>query len=406
MDYSAKTIKKGYSLTLNACFIGYIAQAVVNNFVPLLFVTFQQGYDIPLSRITVLITVNFAVQLIVDVLSAKLIKKIGYRTAAVTAHACCAGGLALLAFLPEAMPDPFTGILIAVFVYALGGGLIEVIISPIAEACPTKNKEKTMSILHSFYCWGHVGVVLLSTLFFRIFGIENWKVLSWIWALVPLLNILLFSVAPIYPLEGDGEKGLSVKQLFSMKIFWALMIMMICAGASEQAVAQWASAFAEQSLGISKTAGDLLGPMTFALTMGISRAIFGAFGDKINLERFMVFSCILCIISYMCISLVPVASVGLAGCALCGFSVGIMWPGTFSRSTVLIRKGGTSLFALLALAGDIGCAGGPAIAGFVSGVTGDNLKTGILAAVIFPAIMLACFVFTVKRKKNEMLQHK
>lgn len=397
-------MKKGYVLTLRACFIGYIVQAIVNNFVPLLFVTFQQSYGIPLAEITLIITVNFVVQLTVDMLSAKFIDKIGYRAAAIAANALSALGFILLIILPGILPDAFAGILLAVFVYAIGGGLLEVIISPIVEACPTRNKEKTMSLLHSFYCWGHLGVVLLSTAFFILFGTANWKILAGIWTIVPIVNILLFSFAPIYPLVQEGESGLTLKQLFSTKIFWVLMIMMLCSGAGEQAVSQWASAFAEQSLKISKTAGDLLGPMTFALTMGISRTIFGAFGEKIDLDRFMIFSCTLCIASYLCITLVPVAAVGLAGCALCGFSVGIMWPGTFSKATAFIKGGGTTMFAMLALAGDIGCAGGPTLAGLVSGLFGDNLKAGILAAIVFPAVMLACIIVLMriknKRKNN------
>lgn len=381
-------MKNKYQLTMYACFIGYIVQAIVNNFLPLLFVTFQKTYSIPLTQITLLITLNFGIQLVIDMLSAGFVDKIGYRASAIIAHVCSAAGIVLLTVLPGAFPDPFAGILIAVFIYAIGGGLIEVLISPILEACPTDNKEKAMSLLHSFYCWGHVGVVLISTLFFTLFGIENWKILAVCWAVVPAVNIILFAKAPIYSLHEEGETGLTLKQLFTRKIFWVMMLMMLCAGASEQAVSQWASTFAEQGLGVSKTIGDLAGPMSFAALMGLSRLLYGKFGDKLDLDKFMRMSCLLCIAAYLCISLVPLPAVGLVGCAVCGFSVGIMWPGSFSKASAAVKGGGTALFAMLALAGDVGCSGGPTLAGFISGCFNGELHAGILAAIVFPVLLL------------------
>ena len=389
---------KNYQKTMYACFIGYIVQAVVNNFVPLLFVVFQDSYHIPLSQITALITINFLIQLGVDLLSAGVVDKLGYRTCVLIAHGCAAVGLVLLAFLPDLLPNPFAGILIAVGIYAVGGGLIEVLISPILEACPTKNKEKAMSLLHSFYCWGHVGVVLISTVFFRLAGVGNWRILTVLWALIPVGNLVLFAGAPIYSLHEEGETGLTLRELFQKKIFWILMLMMMCAGASEQAVSQWASIFAEKGLGVSKTVGDLAGPMAFAALMGTSRLIYGKYGDRLNLNRFMTLSCFLCIAAYGCISLIPNAAVGLAGCAVCGFSVGILWPGTFSKASAAVKGGGTAMFALLALAGDLGCSGGPTLAGAVSSQCGDNLRMGILAAVVFPVLLLAGMLLLSRQK--------
>ena len=383
-----------------ACFVGYIVQAIINNFVPLLFVTFQKSYGIPLAEITVLITVNFMIQLVVDVVSAWFVDRIGYRVSVVAAHIFCAVGLVLLTVLPEILPDPFLGILLAVFVYAIGGGLLEVLVSPIIEACPTDNKEKTMSLLHSFYCWGHVGVVLLSTAFFALFGVENWKVLAIIWALIPTVNMLVFTKTPIYSLTENGEKGMTVKELFSKKTFWMFMLMMLCAGASEQSVSQWASTLAEQGLGISKTVGDLAGPMTFAILMGTARLIYGRCGDRMNLNRFMQYSCILCIASYLCISLVPIPALGLVGCAVCGFSVGILWPGTFSKASASLRGGGTLMFAMLALAGDLGCSGGPTMVGFVSSLFGNNLRIGILSAIVFPVLLLIGISLVVRKRRS------
>ncbi|HIZ56932.1 MAG TPA: MFS transporter [Firmicutes bacterium] len=383
--------------TIVSCFIGYIVQAIINNFAPLLFITFQNTYDIPLSQITLLVTINFGVQLLVDLIAARFVDKIGYRTSIVAAHGFSAAGLVLLSFLPDVM-DPFAGILISVMTCSIGGGIIEVLISPIMESCPTDNKEKAMSLLHSFYCWGHVGVVLLSTLFFKMAGIGNWRLLALIWAVIPVVNGIIFSKTPIAPLISSNERGLTLQELFKSKIFWVLMLMMLCAGASEQAVSQWASAFAEQGLGISKTAGDLAGPMTFAILMGSGRAIYGKYGDRINLDQFMLISSSLCIVSYLLASIAPSPIISLIGCGLCGFTVAIMWPGTFSKAAAALRTGGTAMFAMLALAGDLGCSAGPTLVGMVSNAADGNMKAGILAAIIFPVILTVCLL--AQRRKN------
>ena len=383
-----KYMKNGYNKTVYACFTGYVVQAIVNNFAPLLFLTFQGSYGIPLSKITMLVTINFILQLLVDLVSIGFVDRIGYRASMMLAHIFVAAGLVSLTVLPVVFEDPFAGLLIAVMVYAVGGGLLEVLVSPVMEACPTDNKEKAMSLLHSFYCWGHVGVVLCSTIYFRIFGIGSWKAMALIWAVIPLLNTFVFAKVPIAPLTPENETGLTIKALFSKRIFWILMLMMVCAGACEQSVSQWASTFAEKGLGVSKTVGDLAGPMAFAVLMGTSRAFYGRFGHKINLERFMIYSGILCILSYLCISLLQVPVLGLAGCALCGLSVGILWPATFSMAAASVKRGGTAMFAFLALAGDLGCSGGPTLVGVVSGYFGDDLRKGILAAVVFPVLLL------------------
>jgi fucose permease len=395
-------MKNHYNKTITACFTGYIVQAVVNNFVPLLILTFRNEYGIPLEKITLLITINFTLQLCVDLVSVTFVDRIGYRASMIIAHACAAAGLILLAVLPGLFSDPFTGLVIAVIFYAAGGGLLEVLVSPVVEACPSDNKEKAMSMLHSFYCWGYVGVVLFSTIFFKFFSISNWKILSIIWAAVPAVNMIVFTQVPVPHLIADGEKGMTLKELFKTKVFWLFMLLMLCAGASEQAVSQWASAFAEKGLGINKTLGDLAGPMAFAVLMGAARLFYGRHGEKINLDKFMKASVVLCIISYLCISFIKIPAVGLAGCALTGLSVGILWPGTFSKASSAIKRGGTSLFALLALAGDLGCSGGPTLVGIVSGAFSDNLRAGILAAVIFPVLMLAGLLYRSNFTKNRL----
>lgn len=381
-------MKNGYNKTIYACFIAYIVQAIINNFVPLLFLTFQTSYGIPLSKITMLVTINFGVQLLVDFLSVGFADKIGYRVSMVIAHVCIVIGFLALVTLPELFSEPYMGLLIAVVIYAIGGGLLETLVSPIMEACPTANKEKAMSLLHSFYCWGHVGVVLISTIYFQIFGIGNWKIMALIWAVIPFMNTFLFLKVPLASLLEEGETGFTIKELLTQKVFWLLLVMMICSGAAEQAVSQWASTFAEKGLGVSKTIGDLAGPMAFAALMGISRLFYGKYGEKIKLDRFMIISCVLCICSYLCIAFVPVPVFGLIGCGVCGLSVGILWPGTFSKGAAMISRGGTTMFALFALGGDLGCSAGPTLVGMVSSQFQDNLKIGILAAVMFPVLLL------------------
>ena len=382
-----QSIRESYEHTIYASYIGYITQAIVNNFAPLLFLTFAADYALTLDKITLITTTNFLVQLAVDLLSAKFIDRIGYRASVLIAHLFAGLGLIGLAVLPRFLPNPYAGLMIAVVLYAVGGGIIEVLISPIVEACPTEKKEAAMSLLHSFYCWGHLLVVLLSTLFFRVFGIGHWQILACIWALVPLCNIAYFSLVPIYPIVAEHEK-LSFGALLRQKIFWLIVVLMVCAGASEQAMSQWASAFAESALSVSKTVGDLAGPLAFALCMGTARAIYGKYSDYIPLKKMMMGSAMLCIACYAVAVFANNPIFGLMGCAVCGFSVGIFWPGTFSIAAQKIPGGGTAMYALLALAGDLGCSSGPTVVGMVANVSGDNLKSGLAAAVLFPLVML------------------
>lgn len=390
---------KSYEHTIYASYLGYITQAIVNNFAPLLFMTFSRNYGLTLDKITLITTINFAIQLCVDLLATKFVDKIGYRISVVMAHIFSAAGLIGMAFLPMVFGNEFTGLISAVVLYAIGGGMIEVLISPIVEACPTKKKEAAMSLLHSFYCWGQVGVVLLSTVFFTFFGIENWAILACIWAVLPLLNTLYFTVVPIYPIVSEHEK-MSVRTLLSQKVFWLLMIVMICAGASEQAMSQWASAFAESALKVSKTVGDLAGPCTFALLMGTARALYGKYSEQIPLKKMMIGSAVLCIICYLIASLSGNPIMGLLGCALCGFSVGIFWPGTFSIAAWNLPAGGTAMYALMALAGDVGCSSGPTVVGMIANLNNGNLKSGLLVAIVFPVLILIG-ILLLKNKKQQ-----
>ena len=391
------SIRTNFRHTIAACYIGYITQAIINNFLPLLFITFNSTYNISFEKIGLLVTVNFFTQLLVDMIAAKAADKIGYRVLVVAAHVFAVIGLVSLSFLPDILPDPYIGICFSVILYAIGGGLTEVLISPIVEACPTDGKSAAMSLLHSFYCWGSVLVVAGTTIFFSVFGIEMWRIAACFWAIIPLFNIFYFMLVPINRLTEEGE-GMGVRQLLKSGIFRILAVFMLCAGASELAMSQWASAFAESGLNVSKTMGDLLGPCFFAILMGTSRIVHAKFGERVGLEKYLSISALVCVASYIIAAFSPVPLLSLIGCGICGFSVGAMWPGTFSLATEKCPRGGTAMFALLALAGDCGCGLGPAVVGFISGALEDNLKLGIVSAVVFPLILFTGLALTGKKK--------
>ena len=388
-----------FQKTKKACYLGFITQAIAANFAPLLFLKFHKDYGISLGNIALISTVFFFTQLLVDLFCAKFVDRIGYRFSIVVSEVLSALGLVGLAFLPDLLPDAFAGIFISVTIYAMGCGLIEVLVSPIIEACPFENKEATMSLLHSFYCWGTVGTIVISTLFFKIFGMDSWKWLAVIWALIPAYNIFNFATCPIVPIVEEGQ-GMGIRKLFKIPLFWASICLMVCAGASELAMAQWASAYAEAALGLSKTIGDLLGPCMFAVTMGINRIIFGKYGEKMNLVKYMTASGLLCVICYLMASLSSNPVIGLIGCVLCGFSVAIMWPGTISISSKKFPNGGTAMFALLAMAGDLGGGVGPAIVGRITQYADDNIRVGMGAGLIFPVVLvIMVYIFAGRDKK-------
>ena len=387
-----------YKKTKIACYLGFITQAIAANFAPLLFLTFHNTYQISLGRIALIPTCFFFTQLLVDLFCAKFVDRIGYRICVVASEICAATGLIGLAVLPDLLPSPFGGILISVILYAIGSGLIEVLCSPIIEACPFENKEATMSLLHSFYCWGSVGTILISTLFFLLFGTEHWNWLAVLWALIPAVNIYNFATCPIEYLVEDGN-GMRIGKLFQKPLFWLFVCLMVCSGASELAMAQWASTYAEAALGLSKAVGDLTGPCLFAVMMGISRIIFGKYGEKLDLMKFMTASGLLCVICYLLTSLSANPLIGLSGCILCGFSVGIMWPGTISLSSKKFPAGGTAMFALLAMAGDLGGSIGPGIVGSITQNTGGNIRIGMRTGLVFPIVLLL-MLFLLRIKKN------
>ena len=405
--------KLQYQHTRRACYLGYVTQAAVNNLPPLLFVTFQREFHVSVEAIAALISINFGIQLVTDLIAVRMIDKIGYRIAALASHILAFAGLVSLGILPYCISS-YLGLCIAMGVNAIGGGLAEVIISPIVESLPGDRKASSMSLLHAFYCWGHVGVILFSTLYFVAIGTEYWRFLPMLWALVPLLNIFLFAHVPLCSLQPDGTSPAPVSSLFRQSLFWVLLCLMLCSGAAEQAMAQWASWFAESGLHVSKTLGDLMGPCAFAACMGISRTFYGICGHRIDLNRALMISGICCAGCYLLTVFSPWPLLALAGCAFCGLTVGLMWPGVTSLAAKQFPQAGTAMFALLALAGDLGCASGPGFAGFISGYVVKNgggffekfsmvqdggLRAGLFAVTIFP-VMLFVFLWILQRKKS------
>ena len=394
--------KKNYKKTLIACYLGFITQAITANFVPLLFLTFRREYGITLEKIALIPLLFYLTQLLVDLAATKFADKIGYRACVVASQILSALGLVTMSFLPQLLPSSFAGIIISVVLYAIGSGLVEVLVSPIVEACPFENKDGAMSLLHSFYCWGAVGVILGSTLFFSLFGTENWRILTLIWALVPLYNTLNFINCPIERLVEDGE-SMGVGKLLKTPVFWLMIILMICSGASEAAMTQWASAFTESAIGVSKTVGDLAGPCMFAAFMGITRMLYGKYSEKLDLTKVMLVCSAMCVGCYLLAALSPLPMLELAGCALCGLAVGIMWPGSISVSSKNCQKGGTAMFAFLALAGDLGATVSPVMVGSISETAGGNLKAGLLVAVVFPVILfISLIVLNKMSRKREI----
>ena len=388
-----------YKRTKLACYLGFVTQAIVANFTPLLFLAFHREYDIPIASLALIPAVFYVVQLVTDFLCAKF-KDLDYRRSIIVSEITSAAGLAGLAFLPQLFPHPLVGILICVGIYAVGSGLIEVLCSPIIEACPFPNKEGMMSLLHSFYCWGAVGVILGSTLFFSLFGLDNWRILACLWALVPLYNIVNFATCPIDPIVADSE-GMSMGQLLRNKTFWLFLDLMVAAGASESSMAQWTSAFAEASLGVDKAIGDLAGPCGFAFCMGLGRFWYGKKGQKLDLSAYMMGAGVLCFAAYLTASLSPLPAVAFVGCMVSGLAVGIMWPGSISITSARMPGGGTALFALLALAGDAGGTLGPSLVGLCTRSSENSIQSGLLAASVFPVLLVLSLLLIRRTFKNK-----
>lgn len=391
--------KHTYKNTINACFIGYTVQSVVCNFAPLLYVSWGSEFNISITQLTSFITVTFFTQIIVDLLSVKFVDKIGYKKCLAAAHFSSGLGFVLLGILPYVMSNGYAAIMISVVIYSVGSGLLEVLVSPVVEACPTENKAGVMSLLHSFFCWGTVGVIALSTLFFTAFGRENWRHLAFLWAALAIANGVNFIRVPV--IEPQEEHSSKSKALFKNKFFYISILLMICAGAAEVSMSQWASSFAETGLRVSKTVGDLAGPMAFAVLMGLGRIIFGRLSSKIKIEHYLAASAMLCIASYLMAGLAASPVVSLAGCALCGLSVSAMWPGTISLSTVRIKGSVTAMFAFMALAGDLGCTVGPTLIGVMTDRFSCNIKKGLLPGVIFPAIIIISLLIGIKTKRKK-----
>lgn len=411
-------MKYSYKHTLRACYVGYITQAIVNNLAPILFIIFQKQFHISFEEIGRLILINFATQTVADIIAIKYVDKLGYRKSAILAHIFCAVGLIGLSILPKLMASPYIGLVIAVMIYALGGGILEVLVSPIVESIPGNEKAAAMSLLHSFYCWGQMGVVLVTTILLKLMGNDKWTIIPVIWAIIPIYNGFKFIKVPLMkPLP--QEEQVPIKVLIKSKQILVAFMLMLCAGASELTMSQWSSIFAEKGLNVQKIIGDIAGPCMFAIFMGTGRTLYGIWGSKINLRNALFGSGILCIACYIITVISPWPVLSLVACAISGISVSLMWPGTFSLSAKMHPTGGTAMFGMLAIFGDLGASIGPWLAGLISDMAQKStkiievgkvyninidqlgLKSGLFVATIFP-IILVVGILLMKDKKREI----
>ncbi|MCQ2069739.1 MAG: MFS transporter [archaeon] len=385
-------VRDDYRHTFNACYITYVIQAALVTLAPLLFVTFSEEFSLGLDEITLLTTLNFGIQLVFDIISTKVIDRVGFRSAMIVSHILVSTGLVTMAFAPYVLDSPYMGLVLGTLVYGAGGGISEVVVNPIVVSCPVEDRSKALTILHSFFCWGQAIVVVLCTLFFVLFGTAQWSVMLCLWAVLPIANTAYVSLVPMADGKVSGNDGNRINGLLKLKVFWLFVVLMLCGGAAEHAMGQWASAFAEETLGISKTAGDLVGLGLFAVFMAVARTIYGKSGEGTDLYRYMLLSTLMCIVCLAVAAFSPYPWLALAGCALCGFATGIYWPGTLGMSSTAIPMGGTAMFALLSLAGDVGCSTGPTVVGFAADLGGGSLAFGLATAIVFPLIMVACLV--------------
>lgn len=416
-------IARSYGLTKVACYIGYVVQAVVNNLLSLLFVIFNaQPYNISLEKLGSIIFINFAAQLFIDYISVFFTSRFGYKKCVVFAQATSVVGFVLLGFLPRVI-EPYFGILFSILFLAVGSGLIEVLISPIIEALPSDNKASNMSFLHSFYCWGQVLTVIGTTALVFALGNDKWFYIPFVWSIIPFINTLLFTRCDILELENNSAHS-SALSLLKNKSVYKYMVFMFCAGASEITMVQWSSFFVEKGFGTEKWLGDLIGPCLFAVLMGIGRIGYGILGKKVSLERLLCYFSALCFVCYLVVALSNNGIICALGCAVCGLSVSVMWPGVISLSAEKFHSSGTAIFSLMAMLGDIGCAVGPWILGLIAeyafdynlgrhlisalniNSTQSNMQLGFLICSIFPLIMFLFFVISAVKRCIKATQNK
>lgn len=389
--------KINYTPTKISAYVGYFVQAIVNNFLPILFVAFQDIYGIGYEKLGRLIVFNFITQMVTDILSPKIISLLGYRKTAVMCQLIAALGLTLAAVLPNVLPNAYIGIVLAVIVYAFASGLMEVIISPMIEMLPTSNKSGNMSLLHSFYCWGQAITTVGTTLLLSAFGYRGWTYIPLIWAIVPFINAFSFIRVPIVEPQPE-RKSDSFRVLFSDRRFRVFMLIMLCAGASEIAMAEWASVFAQNALGVSQIAGDLAGPCAFSLFMGLGRLLYAAFSEKISYRSTVIVLGLCCAVCYYIAAFASIPIFALAACALCGFTVSILWPGTISAGAVAFPRGDAVMFSVFAMCGDIGCCIGPWLLGVVA--EHFTLNIGFAVSSFFPLLMVALAIFFIKEQRS------
>ena len=390
---------QNYKITKYTCYLFYVLQGTLLNLTPLLFVPLMEQYGLSYMKLGALASVNFATQLIVDIVLSKLTDKHRYRISLRLSASAAFIGYMIFAWAPGRLGDPYTWLLIGTVVYSIGAGLMEITISPLIHALPDKAKGKSMAILHSFYAWGVVLTVIVSTSVLAIIGRDKWNFIVTGWLIVPVIGFILSCIMPVpKPESGENERTAGSFRILIKPAFILFLAMIFFGSCAEAVMTQWSSAFLERAVGLDKLIGDIAGMSMFALMLGLCRMASAALDKKISLSTYMMLGTIGAVICYIIVSVSNVAAVSLIFCALTGFMVGMLWPGTLVLAADAFPKAGAWLFAYLAVAGDLGGVFGPWITGAIADRSG--LNAGLGAAAIFPVIGLICMIIYKRRTRS------
>lgn len=386
-----------YKSTIRACYIGNLVGALVTNLSPLLFVILMGSYNLSFEQVGRLVLINFFTQIIADLAFSKPVDTYGVRPFITLGHALVFIGFVMFAFSPRLFPhSPYTGLMLATVVFSCGGGLLELLLSAIVQAVPSDAKAAAMSLLHSFYAWGFIVVVVLTFLMLKLFGSANWPWLFLIWSLVPLFNFFNFLRVPLPPQVPD-EHRTSTRVLASTPFFIFVVLGIALGGAAEVSMSQWTSAYAETTLGLSKQTGDLLGLCLFAGLLGLGRVLYGTYGKRFDIWRVMFLGSLFAAGCYLVAALSQHPIVSLVACAFCGLGVALLWPGSVTNAAHRFPFAGASMFAILAAGGDTGAAVGPWLLGLIADQIPTDfplspLRVGMVIGTLFPLAMAGCLL--------------
>lgn len=406
---------KSYQLTTISCFVGIFCQAVSSNITAILFIPLMTLYGLSYVHLGLLVGINFTTQVLVDIIASRLVDRYGFRVFVLPSDILAVIGLVLFGLTPVLFDNILTGLVFSTIIFSASCGLQEVMLSPIVNAIPHNDKGPAMALMHSFYAWGQVATIIITTLFLFFFGIENWQVIVFLWALVPLVNFFMFLAAPFPGVIHENQR-MTMRDLI-LKPFYLVALLAIMGGAATELVMnQWSSTFSEKVLELPKVTGDILGMCGFAVFLGLGRVLYGRYGSKINMNNVLVGSAAAAVVCYIAVAISPLPAISLAACAVCGLAASLLWPGTLVITAEKYPLAGAWIFAILAAAGDIGAASGPFAAGVITDLTRQMpsilqfaaslqllpdqfaIRIAILLSAIFPLFTLACHWFLKQRQ--------